>query len=41
MLVVSSQPFEPDDMGSNPAQSTGFSQVKTVGKLFSVSKHDE
>ena len=51
-LVVSSQPFELDHPGLNPARFTAFNRVITVGRLLpynflalqlhsSVAKHDE
>ena len=36
-LVVSSQPLQPDDLGSDPVRSTGFNRVITVGKLLTYS----
>ena len=50
--VVLTQPFEPHDVGFNPARFTGFNRVITVGRLLtynylalqihsSASKYDE
>lgn len=36
-LLVASQLIDPDDLGSNPVLTTGFSAKKTVGRLLTSS----
>ena len=40
VIWILRQPFEPNNLGSNPARSAGFNRVITVAKLLMYSASD-